>query len=66
MLLSCQQNARQNHDRYFENVAQFKCLGTTVRNQNFIQEKIERKLNWLMLATIQSRTFCLFVCCVKT
>jgi hypothetical protein len=39
------QNAGQNHDvkigsRSFENVAQFRYLGTTITNQNLIQEKI--------------------------
>jgi hypothetical protein len=50
MLLSYHQNAGQNHDmkignRYFENVAQFRYLGTTVTNQNMIHEKIKRRLN---------------------
>jgi hypothetical protein len=50
MLLSRQQNAGQNHDikianRMSENLAQFKYLGTTVTNQNFIQEEIKMSLN---------------------
>jgi hypothetical protein len=50
MLLSRHQNAGQNHDikigdRSFENAAQFKYLGTTVTNQNFIQEEIKTRLN---------------------
>jgi hypothetical protein len=51
MLLSRHQNAGQNHDikiddRSFGNVAQFKYLGTTVTNENLIQEEIKRRLNW--------------------
>jgi hypothetical protein len=47
MLLSRHQNAGQNHDiktgnRCFENVTQFKYLGTTVTNKNLI---IKRRLN---------------------
>jgi hypothetical protein len=43
MLLCRHYDARQNHDmkranRCFENVAQFKYFGTTVTNQNLIQE----------------------------
>jgi hypothetical protein len=50
MLLSCHQNVGQNRDikianRLFENVSQFEYLGTTVTNQNLIQEKIKRRLN---------------------
>jgi hypothetical protein len=46
MLLSRDQNAGQNHDikignRCFENVAQFTYLGTTITNQNLIQEEIK-------------------------
>jgi hypothetical protein len=49
MLLSREQNMRQNRDikianRSFENVPQFKYLGTTVTNQNLIQEEIKRIL----------------------
>jgi hypothetical protein len=50
MLLSRHQTARQNHDtnvaiRSFENEAQFRYLGTTVTNQNLIQEEMKRRLN---------------------
>jgi hypothetical protein len=50
MLLSCQQNVGQNRDmkianRSFENVSQFKYLGTTVTNQKLIQEEIKRRLS---------------------
>jgi hypothetical protein len=48
--MSRHQNAGQNHDinianRTLENVAQFKYLGATATNQNFIQEEINRRLN---------------------
>jgi hypothetical protein len=51
MLVSQDQNAGQNREikignRSFENVSQFKCLGTTVTNQNLIQEEITRRLNF--------------------
>jgi hypothetical protein len=50
MLLSRHQNAGQNRhikivNRLFENVSQFRCLRTTITNQNFIQEEIKRSLN---------------------
>jgi hypothetical protein len=49
-LLSPHQNAGQDQDirianRYIENVAQFKCLGMIVTNQNLNQEEIKRRLN---------------------
>jgi hypothetical protein len=51
MLLSGQQNVGQNRgirigNDSFENVSQFKYLGTTVTNQNLIQEEIKRRLNY--------------------
>jgi hypothetical protein len=50
MLLSRHQNAGQNHDimtfnRCFESMAQFRYLGTTITNQNLVQEEIKRTLN---------------------
>jgi hypothetical protein len=49
-MLSRQQNVGQNREikitnRSFENISQFKYLGTTVTNQNLIQEEIKRRLN---------------------
>jgi hypothetical protein len=51
MLLSRQTNARQNRimnidDRLIEILTEIKYLGTTVINQNVIQGKIMRKLNF--------------------
>jgi hypothetical protein len=50
MLLSRHQNVAQNRDikitqRSSENVSQSKYLGTTIRNQNLIQEEIKRTLS---------------------
>jgi hypothetical protein len=70
MLLSRHQNVGQIHDinianGFFENVTQFRYLGTTITNQNLIQEEIRRDWIRVMLAVIQSGTFCLLICCVK-
>jgi hypothetical protein len=48
--MSRDQNIGQNRDikignKSFENVSQFKYLGTTVTNRNLIQEEIKRKPN---------------------
>jgi hypothetical protein len=49
MVMSGDQNAGQNHNikldnKSFERVEQFKCLATTVTNQNSIQEEIKSRL----------------------
>jgi hypothetical protein len=51
MLVSYYQNADQNQDmkivnRAFENVSQFKYLGTTITNKNLIQSEIKKRLNF--------------------
>jgi hypothetical protein len=52
MLLSRHQNAGQNLDikignRWFENVAQFRYLGTTITNESLIKEEIKEKIELL-------------------
>jgi hypothetical protein len=47
MSLSRHQNTGQNYDikisnRWFENMAQFRYLGTTIANENLSQEEIKR------------------------
>jgi hypothetical protein len=69
MLLSRQQNVGQSRDikianRSFGNVSQFKYLGTTVTNQNLIEDEIKRRLNsGDACYRSRSRTFCLLCCC---
>jgi ribosomal protein S2 len=50
IIMSRHQNAGQNYDikianRCFENVTKFRYLGTTITNQNLIQQEIKRRLN---------------------
>jgi hypothetical protein len=51
MLLYRHKNAGYEHDikianRSFENVEEFKYLGTTATNQNLIQDEIKRRSNY--------------------
>ena len=69
--MSRDQNAGRNHsvridDSTFERVDEFKYLGTTLTNQNSIQEEIQSRLIQEMLAIIRCRVFCLPGCYPKT
>jgi hypothetical protein len=69
MLLSLLQNIGNNPDikmanRSFQNMSQFKYLGTTVINQDLIQEEFKKDLILVMLATIRCRTL-VFLSAVK-
>jgi hypothetical protein len=51
MAKSCHQNAGQNHNvltvhKYFENMANFKHLGITVTNQNYLHEEIKEQVEF--------------------
>jgi hypothetical protein len=51
MLMSRGQNVEQSREidignRSFDDVSQFKYLGTTVRNQNLIQKEINKRSNF--------------------
>jgi hypothetical protein len=58
--MSRQQKTGRSYDRNvaykcLRNVAEFKYLGTVVTNQNYINAEIERRLNSIILYTIQFR-----------
>jgi hypothetical protein len=71
MLLSRHRHAGQSYDikianRCFENVAKFRYLGTTITNQNMIQDEIKRRLNSGNACYHSVKNFCLLVCCLRT
>jgi phage-related tail protein len=70
-LLFRRQNAGQNRDiktanSCFENVAYFKYLGTTVTNQNLIQQEIKRRSNSGIACCHSVQNLSSSVCCLKT
>ena len=65
--MSRDQNAGQNGyiqtgNKSFETVEQFKCLGTTLTNQNFINEEIKSRLNLGKACCHSVQKFCLPIC----
>jgi hypothetical protein len=69
MLMSCKK-AGQKHsikiaNRSFEGVARFRYLGTTLTDQNSMQEEIKRKLNSGKCLLAIGSVFCLPTCCTK-
>jgi hypothetical protein len=56
----------QTGNRSFENVAQFRYLGTTRTTQNLIQEEIKRRLNSGNACYHSAQNICLLVYCLKT
>ena len=67
MVMSRDRNAGRSHNAKidnssFERAEDFKYLGTSLTNQNSIQEKIKIRLKSGMLAIIRCRILCLPVC----
>jgi hypothetical protein len=69
MLLSCHQNAGQNHNITIVNicfdVGQLKYLATTVTYHNLIQEEVKGRLNSGNVSYHSIQNICLLVCCIK-
>ena len=60
--MSDEQNVGQNHNikianRYFENVAGFKYLRTTLTNEDLMHEEVKSRLHYGMPATIRPQFF---------
>ena len=70
MVMSRDQNAGQIYsvridNSTFERLEEFKCLGTTLTNQNSFAEEIKSRLRSGMHAVIRCRIFCLPGCYPK-
>jgi len=70
MVMYRDQNAGRTHsmksdNSSFERVDEFKYLGTTLTNQNSIQEKLRADWSQGMLTIIWCRIFCFPVCYPK-
>ena len=70
MVMSRVQNARRSHSikndsSSFEMVEEFKCSGTTLTNQNSIQEEIKSRLKSGNACYQSMQNFCLPVCYLK-
>jgi hypothetical protein len=59
-------SAPKIHNRSFKNVTQSKYLGTTLSDQNLLQEEIKERLNSGNVCYILSRTFYLIICHLET
>jgi hypothetical protein len=71
MVISRDQNARQNHNikvsnKCFERVEQFKYVGTTLLNQNSFHEEIKSRLKSENAYYILVQNLCFPVCYPKT
>jgi len=70
MVMSRDQNAGRSHNMKIDNksfvrVEQVKCLGTTITNQNYIQEEIKSRLKSGNACYHRCRISCLPVCYTK-